>query len=240
MRDPETMRIALSAAETGHLVFATVHTTDVSAAVSRIADAFPTERQNAVRQELSMALAAILTQTLVPAKTGGVVPVAELLMVSYGPAARAQERLAAPQSGDHDHAEGGVVLVRGVTGATREKRHAGTRRRPASGGTSGRARIAALARTGSSLMQIGFIGLGRMGGSMTRRLAEAGHTVVAWDRSSDAVRRAATGIIGPPRRWTISSQRSRRPAPSGSWFLPARRPRRPSARSSPSCLPATS
>jgi twitching motility protein PilT len=84
MRDPETMRIALSAAETGHLVFATVHTTDVSAAISRIADAFPTERQNAVRQELSMALAAILTQTLLPAKTGGVVPVAELLMVSYG------------------------------------------------------------------------------------------------------------------------------------------------------------
>ena len=84
MRDPETMRIALSAAETGHLVFATVHTTDVSAAISRVADAFPTERQNAVRQELSMALAAILTQTLVPAKTGGVVPVAELLMVSYG------------------------------------------------------------------------------------------------------------------------------------------------------------
>jgi len=99
MRDPETMRIALQAAETGHLVFATVHTTDVAAAVARIADAFPTERQNAVRQELAMALAAVLTQTLVPAKNvdadpaqtgpfdsvqGRLVPVAELLMVSYG------------------------------------------------------------------------------------------------------------------------------------------------------------
>ena len=92
MRDPETMRIALSAAETGHLVFATVHTTDVSAAISRIADAFPVERQNAVRQELAMGLAAVMTQTLVPARpstapaarTGGVVPIAELLMVSYG------------------------------------------------------------------------------------------------------------------------------------------------------------
>ena len=84
LRDPETMRIALQAAETGHLVFATVHTTDVAAAISRIADGFPTERQNAVRQELAMALAAVLTQTLVPARTGGVVPVAELLMVSYG------------------------------------------------------------------------------------------------------------------------------------------------------------
>jgi twitching motility protein PilT len=84
MRDPETMRIALTAAETGHLVFATVHTTDVAAAVSRIADAFPADRQNAVRQELAMSLAAVLTQTLVPAVTGGVVPMAELLVASYG------------------------------------------------------------------------------------------------------------------------------------------------------------
>ena len=84
MRDPETMRIALTAAETGHLVFATVHTTDVSAAIARIADAFPSARQNAVRQELSMALAAVLTQTLVSTRQGGLVPVAELLMVGYG------------------------------------------------------------------------------------------------------------------------------------------------------------
>ena len=84
MRDPETMRIALQAAETGHLVFATVHTTDVGAAVARVADAFPTERQNAVRQELSMALAAVLTQSLVPVRSGGLMPIAELLMVSYG------------------------------------------------------------------------------------------------------------------------------------------------------------
>jgi len=84
MRDPETMRIALTAAETGHLVFATVHTTDVAAAVSRIADGFPSARQNAVRQELAMALAAVLTQTLVPSRHGGLVPVAELLMVGYG------------------------------------------------------------------------------------------------------------------------------------------------------------
>ena len=53
MRDPESMRIAISAAETGHLVLATVHTTDVAAALSRIADGFPNERQNAIRQELA-------------------------------------------------------------------------------------------------------------------------------------------------------------------------------------------
>jgi twitching motility protein PilT len=84
MRDPETMRIALAAAETGHLVFSTVHTTDLASTISRIADSFPAERQNTIRQELSMALAAILTQTLLPRKGGGRVAAAELLFVSYG------------------------------------------------------------------------------------------------------------------------------------------------------------
>jgi twitching motility protein PilT len=84
MRDPETMKIALAAAETGHLVLSTVHTTDVASAVSRIADSFPVERQNTIRQELAMALAAVLTQTLLPRAGGGLVPAAELLMVGYG------------------------------------------------------------------------------------------------------------------------------------------------------------
>ncbi len=84
MRDPETMRIALAAAETGHLVLSTVHTTDLASTISRIADSFPAERQNTIRQELSMALAAILTQTLLPRKNGGRVAAAELLFASYG------------------------------------------------------------------------------------------------------------------------------------------------------------
>ncbi len=84
MRDPETMRIALAAAETGHLVFSTVHTTDVASTVSRVADSFPAERQNTIRQELSMSLAAVLTQTLLPRKGGGRAAAAELLFVSYG------------------------------------------------------------------------------------------------------------------------------------------------------------
>jgi twitching motility protein PilT len=84
MRDPETMRIALAAAETGHLVLSTVHTTDAASTVSRIADSFPAERQNTIRQELAMALAAVMTQTLIPRIGGGIVPAAELLMVGYG------------------------------------------------------------------------------------------------------------------------------------------------------------
>lgn len=84
MRDPETARIALSAAETGHLVFTTLHTTDAASTVSRIADSFPQERQHSIRAEMAMALAAMLTQTLIPRRNGGRVPAAELLMVGYG------------------------------------------------------------------------------------------------------------------------------------------------------------
>jgi twitching motility protein PilT len=84
MRDPDTMRIALAAAETGHLVLSSVHTTDAASTVSRIADSFPLERQNTIRQELSMAVSALLTQTLLPKQGGGRVPAAELLMVTYG------------------------------------------------------------------------------------------------------------------------------------------------------------
>jgi len=84
MRDPETMRIALAAGETGHLVYSTLHTSDVTSTVSRISDAFPPERQPTIRQELSMALAAVMTQILVPRKDGGRIPAAELLVMGYG------------------------------------------------------------------------------------------------------------------------------------------------------------
>jgi twitching motility protein PilT len=84
MRDPETMRIAVAAAETGHLVLSTLHTTDVASTVARIADSFPVERQNSIRQELAMALTAVLTQVLLPSKNGGRMPAAELLIVGYG------------------------------------------------------------------------------------------------------------------------------------------------------------
>src|SRR6185312_6008464 len=70
--------------ETGHLVFTTLHTTDAASTVSRIADSFPQERQHSVRAEMAMALAAMLTQTLIPRRNGGRVPAAELLMVGYG------------------------------------------------------------------------------------------------------------------------------------------------------------
>ncbi len=84
MRDTETMQIAVSAGETGHLVFSSVHTTDVSTSVARVADSFPPEKQATIRQELAMALSAVLTQTLLPRAGGGLIPAVELLMVGYG------------------------------------------------------------------------------------------------------------------------------------------------------------
>jgi twitching motility protein PilT len=84
MRDPETMRIAVAAAETGHLVLSTLHTTDVASTVARISDSFPLERQSSIRQELAMAIAAVHTQLLLGKKGGGRIPAAELLMVAYG------------------------------------------------------------------------------------------------------------------------------------------------------------
>jgi twitching motility protein PilT len=84
MRDPETMRMALAAGETGHLVLTTLHTTDVASTLGRMVDSFPSERQPTVRQELAAAVSAVFVQTLIPRRGGGLIPAAELLVVSYG------------------------------------------------------------------------------------------------------------------------------------------------------------
>jgi twitching motility protein PilT len=68
MRDPETISMTLMAAETGHLVFSTLHTRDTVGSISRIMDYYPTERQAEVRSQLSLGLAYIISQKLVPRK----------------------------------------------------------------------------------------------------------------------------------------------------------------------------
>ncbi len=70
MRDPETIATALTAAETGHLVFATLHTQSTAQTVDRIIDVFPAEQQGQVRMQLSIALQAIVTQQLLPTADG--------------------------------------------------------------------------------------------------------------------------------------------------------------------------
>jgi twitching motility protein PilT len=70
MRDLETISTALTAAETGHLVFATLHTQSTSQTVDRIIDVFPAEQQHQVRMQLSIALQGIITQQLLPTADG--------------------------------------------------------------------------------------------------------------------------------------------------------------------------
>jgi twitching motility protein PilT len=85
MRDPETIATALTAAETGHLVFSTLHTNDTSQAVSRILDSFPAANQPQIRQQLSLALLAVVAQQLVPSVgNGGRYPAVEILTASSG------------------------------------------------------------------------------------------------------------------------------------------------------------
>ena len=84
MRDPETMATVLTAAETGHLVLSTLHTNDTSQAISRILDSFPTGNQPQIRQQLSLALLAIVAQQLVPAVgEGGRYPAVEIMVATH-------------------------------------------------------------------------------------------------------------------------------------------------------------
>lgn len=81
MRDPETVRAALTAAETGHLVLATLHTNDAPQALDRIVDCFPGDEQGQILGQLANALAAVVAQRLVPSEDGlGRIMVSELLI----------------------------------------------------------------------------------------------------------------------------------------------------------------
>jgi len=80
MRDPETMAIAISAAETGHLVFATLHTNSASQAIHRIVDSFPAEQQNQIRAQFSASLLGVFSQRLIPRTKGGLIPAYEIMI----------------------------------------------------------------------------------------------------------------------------------------------------------------
>lgn len=82
MRDLVTIETALTAAETGHLVFATLHTNSAADSIDRMVDVFPAERQRQIRMQLSMTLQAVLTQQLLPRRTSGRVAACEVMVVS--------------------------------------------------------------------------------------------------------------------------------------------------------------
>ncbi|MEO8647615.1 MAG: type IV pilus twitching motility protein PilT [Acidobacteriota bacterium] len=82
MRDLETISIAIETAETGHLVFGTLHTTTAASTVDRIIDQFPADRQQQIRVMLSESLKGVIAQTLLPKKGGGRVAALEVLIVT--------------------------------------------------------------------------------------------------------------------------------------------------------------
>ncbi|RLS41501.1 MAG: type IV pilus twitching motility protein PilT [Planctomycetota bacterium] len=82
MRDLETIHAAVEAAETGHIVFGTLHTNSASSTINRIIDVFPQEAQDQIRTQLSTALIGVLSQTLMPKKPEGVIAAYEMMVVT--------------------------------------------------------------------------------------------------------------------------------------------------------------
>ena len=82
MRDYETIQVAMTAAETGHLIFSTLHTIGSANTIDRIIDVFPPSQQRQIAVQLSMVLQAVVSQQLVPSVHGTMVPAFELMTVT--------------------------------------------------------------------------------------------------------------------------------------------------------------
>ncbi|MBI2451198.1 MAG: type IV pilus twitching motility protein PilT [Parcubacteria group bacterium] len=82
MRDPETMSAAVTAAETGHLVFSTLHTNSATQTIDRIIDSFPSSQQSQIRIQLASSLIGIVSQRLIPRISGGLIPAVEVMIAN--------------------------------------------------------------------------------------------------------------------------------------------------------------
>lgn len=82
MRDPETISTAITAAETGHLVFATLHTNSAGQTIHRIVDSFPPEQQSQIRAQLAASLLGVVAQRLIPRIKGGLIPACEIMLAT--------------------------------------------------------------------------------------------------------------------------------------------------------------
>jgi twitching motility protein PilT len=92
MRDPTTVATAVTAAETGHLVFSTLHTNTAAQTIDRIIDSFPADQQSQIRIQLAGSLAGVFSQRLIPRISGGLVPAYELLINNNAVANLIRER----------------------------------------------------------------------------------------------------------------------------------------------------
>ena len=82
MRDPETIATAIDAAETGHLVFTTLHTNSAAQTVHRIVNSFPSAQQSQIRAQLSASLLGVISQRLIPRIRGGLIPACEIMLAN--------------------------------------------------------------------------------------------------------------------------------------------------------------
>ncbi len=123
MRDLETISTAITAAETGHLVFATLHTNSASQTIHRIVDVFPAEQQNQIRFQLSGSLLGVVAQRLIPRIKGGFIPVWEVMICNAAVATLIRENKVheIPAVIETSAREGMISLNRAMANLVRKK-----------------------------------------------------------------------------------------------------------------------
>jgi len=123
MRDLETISTTITAAETGHLVFATLHTNSASQSIHRIVDVFPAEQQNQIRFQLAGSLLGVVSQRLIPRISGGFIPVCEVMMCNNAVAnlIRENKNHEIPAVIETSAKEGMISLNRALSDLVRKK-----------------------------------------------------------------------------------------------------------------------
>ncbi len=123
MRDLETISTTITAAETGHLVFATLHTNSASQSIHRMVDVFPAEQQNQIRFQLAGSLLGVVSQRLIPRINGGFVPVCEVMICdnAISNLIRENKNHEIPAVIETSAKEGMISLNRALTDLVRKK-----------------------------------------------------------------------------------------------------------------------
>ncbi len=123
MRDPETMATAITAAETGHLVFATLHTNSAGQSIHRIVDSFPAAQQNQIRAQLASSFLGVISQRLIPRIKGGLIPSCEVMLATPAVANLIRENKIheLPLVIETSAEEGMISLNRSLAGLVRRK-----------------------------------------------------------------------------------------------------------------------
>ena len=130
MRDPESISLALTAAETGHLVLASIHSRGAASAIERIVDASPSERRNQVRVQLAESLRAVIGQRLLPrARGSGRIPAIEVLRVNHAVSSLIREARTAQIASAMARKNEGDDLARALPRRSRARERNHTRRR---------------------------------------------------------------------------------------------------------------